>query len=45
VRAHFLEDADERARIVAGFDAKYGTNWLLEFIRGDDPRIMRVEPR
>ena len=45
VRAHFVDDAAERARIVAGFDAKYGKNWLFDFIRGDDPRIMRIEPR
>jgi len=45
VRAHFIEDPDERVRIVAGFDAKYGSSWLFDFIRGDDPRIMRIEPR
>jgi len=45
VRADFVDDPEQRARIVAGFDAKYGRNWLFDFIRGDDPRIMRVEPR
>jgi hypothetical protein len=45
VRAQFIEDADERARIVAGFDAKYGSNWLFDVIRGNDPRIMHVVPR
>ena len=45
VRAHFVEGADERARIVAAFEEKYGSNPILNWIRGDDPRIMRLDPR
>jgi hypothetical protein len=45
VRATFIVDAVERARIVAGFEVKYGSNPILNFFRGDDPRIMRLEPR
>jgi hypothetical protein len=45
VRATFIVDAAERARIVAGFEEKYGSNPILNFIRGDDPPIMRLEPR
>jgi hypothetical protein len=45
LRATFVEEDAERARIVAGFEAKYGSNPILNWIRGDDPRIMRLEPR
>ncbi len=45
VRATFIVDEVERARIVAGFEVKYGSNPILNFIRGEDPRIMRLEPR
>jgi hypothetical protein len=45
LRASFVEDDAERARIVAGFEAKYGSNPVLNWIRGDDPRIMRLAPR
>ena len=45
LRATFIEDEAERARIVAGFEAKYGSNPILNWIRGDDPRIMRLDPR
>jgi len=45
LRAVFVEDEAERARIVAGFEAKYGSNPILNWIRGDDPRIMRLDPR
>lgn len=43
--ARFVEEADERARIVAAFEEKYGSNPILNWIRGEDPRIMRLEPR
>jgi hypothetical protein len=45
LRARFVEAADERARIVAAFEAKYGSNPVLNWIRGDDPRIMRLDLR
>ena len=45
VRATFIIDEVERARIVAGFEEKYGSNPIMNFIRGDDPPIMRLEPR
>jgi hypothetical protein len=45
VRATFIVDAAERARIVAAFEEKYGSNPVLNFIRGGDPPIMRLEPR
>jgi hypothetical protein len=45
VRATFIVDEAERARIVAGFEEKYGSNPIFNFIRGDDPPIMRLEPR
>ena len=45
VRATFIVDEAERARIVAGFEEKYGSNPIMNFIRGDDPPIMRLEPR
>ena len=45
VRATFIVDEAERARIVAGFDEKYGSSSIFNFIRGDDPPIMRLEPR
>lgn len=45
MRATFIEDEAERARIVAGFEAKYGSNPILNWIRGDDPRIMRLDPQ
>jgi hypothetical protein len=45
LRASFVEDAAERARIVGIFEAKYGSNPILNWIRGDDPRIMRLAPR
>jgi hypothetical protein len=45
LRASFVEEDAERARIVAGFEAKYGSNPVLNWIRGDDPRIMRLDPR
>jgi hypothetical protein len=44
-RAVFITDAAEREAIVAGFDAKYGHNVIIDWIRGDDPRIMRLDPR
>jgi len=45
LRATFVEEDAERARIVAGFEAKYGSNPIMNWIRGDDPRIMRLGPR
>jgi hypothetical protein len=45
LRAQFIEGDDERARIVAAFEEKYGSNPILNWIRGDDPRIMRLDPR
>lgn len=45
LRARFIEAEDERARIVGAFEAKYGSNPILNWIRGDDPRIMRLDPR
>jgi hypothetical protein len=45
LRATFIEDPADRARIVAGFEEKYGSNPILNWIRGDDPRIMRLEAR
>ena len=45
LRATFVEEDAERARIVAGFEAKYGSNPIMNWIRGDDPRIMRLDPR
>jgi hypothetical protein len=45
VRATFITEDEDRARIVAGFEEKYGSNPILNWIRGDDPRIMRLESR
>ena len=45
LHAQFIDEADERARIVAVFEEKYGSNPILNWIRGDDPRIMRLDPR
>jgi len=45
LRATFIEQPAERERIVTGFEAKYGANPLLNFIRGNDPRIMRLDSR
>jgi hypothetical protein len=45
LQAHFIEAEDERARIVATFEEKYGSNPILNWIRGEDPRIMRLDPR
>jgi hypothetical protein len=45
VHATFIVDEAERARIVAAFEEKYGSNPILNFIRGEDPPIMRLEPR
>ena len=45
LRATFIEDEAERARIVAGFEEKYGSNPILNWIRGDAPRIMRLDSR
>jgi hypothetical protein len=45
VRATFIVDDAERARIVAAFEEKYGSNPILNFLRGDDPPIMRLDPR
>ena len=45
LHAQFIDEADERARIVAAFEEKYGSNPFLNWIRGDDPRIMRLDPR
>ena len=39
-----LEDGAERERIVAVFEEKYGSNPILNWIRGDNPRIMRLDP-
>jgi hypothetical protein len=44
-RAAFVTEPAERARIVEGFEAKYGSNPILNWIRGDDPRIIRLDPR
>jgi hypothetical protein len=44
-RAVFTEDEAERDKIVAGFEEKYGSNPILNWIRGDAPRIMRPDPR
>jgi hypothetical protein len=45
LHAEFVDEADERARIVGIFEEKYGSNPVLNWIRGDDPRIMRLDPR
>jgi hypothetical protein len=45
VRATFIVDEAERARIVAAFEEKYGSNPILNFLRGGDPPIMRLEAR
>jgi hypothetical protein len=45
VHATFIVDEAERARVVAAFEAKYGSNPILNFLRGSDPPIMRLEPR
>jgi hypothetical protein len=45
LHAQFIDEEDERARIVAVFEEKYGSNPILNWIRGDDPRIMRLDPR
>ncbi len=45
LRATFIEDPTQRARIVAGFEEKYGSNPILNWSRGDDPRIMRLDSR
>lgn len=45
VRATFIVDEAERARIIAAFEEKYGSNPILNFIRGGDPPIMRLDPR
>ena len=45
VRATFIVDEAERARIVAAFEEKYGSNPILNFLRGSDPPIMRLDPR
>ncbi|MFQ5416507.1 MAG: hypothetical protein ACE5FL_05580 [Myxococcota bacterium] len=45
VRATFVTADAERARIIAGFEEKYGGHPLLDWVRGDDPPIMRLEPR
>jgi len=45
LRAVFIEDEAVREKIVAGFEEKYGSNPILNWIRGDDPRIMRLDPR
>jgi hypothetical protein len=45
LRARFIVDAAERASIVAVFEAKYGSNPILNWFRGDEPRIMRLDPR
>jgi hypothetical protein len=44
VQAVFIEDGAERERIVAVFEEKYGSNPILNWIRGDNPRIMRLDP-
>jgi hypothetical protein len=44
VRAAAVEDEAEIARIVAGFEAKYGSNPILNWIRGE-PRIWQLAPR
>ncbi len=45
LRATFIEDPTQRARLVAGFEEKYGSNPILNWIRGDNPRIMRLDSR
>lgn len=45
LRATFVVDKAERERIVGGFEAKYGSNPIMNLIRGSDPRIMRLAPR
>jgi hypothetical protein len=45
LHAQFIDEEDERVRVVAVFEEKYGSNRLLNWIRGDDPRIMRLDPR
>jgi hypothetical protein len=45
LNASFIEEPAERERIIAAFEAKYGSNPLLNLIRGSDPRIMRLAPR
>jgi hypothetical protein len=46
LRAVFVTDAALRERVIAAFREKYG--WIdgaMNFIRGSDPRIMRLDPR
>lgn len=44
-RAVFITDPAERTKIIGGFEEKYGSNPILDWIRGDDPRIIRLDPR
>jgi hypothetical protein len=46
LRAVFITDPALRARVVAAFREKYG--WIdgaMNFVRGSNPRIMRLDPR
>lgn len=46
LRAVFVSDAALRERVIAAFREKYG--WIdgaMNFIRGSNPRIMRLDPR
>jgi len=45
LQAHLIEDVSERERIVAVFEEKYGSNPIMNWIRGDNPRIMRLDAR
>lgn len=46
LRASFVSDEALREKIVATFREKYGwTDGMLNFMRGSDPRIMRLDPR
>ena len=44
VHADLVTDDEQKQRIVEAFDEKYGTNFIIDWIRGD-PRIFRLEPR
>jgi len=46
LRASFVTDEALREQVVASFRAKYGwTDGFLNFMRGSNPRIMRLDPR
>jgi hypothetical protein len=46
LQASFVTDDALREQIVAAFRTKYGwTDGFLNFVRGSNPRIMRLDPR